>query len=116
MENAMEKPNGPVAGALLAGGIGCAVLGLVTTISEVNSTGAFAKWLVWSKPVGALSGKSSLAIIAFLVSWIILGFAWRGREVRFNTIAWISFLLLLIGLLGTFPPVWHLFIPPAAAP
>jgi hypothetical protein len=107
----MDKPNGPVAAALLAGGIGCAVLGLVTFINETNSTSAFSQSLVWVKPVGGLSGKSSLAIIAFLVSWIILGLVWRGQEVKFGTITTISFILLAIGLLGTFPPVWHLFIP-----
>jgi hypothetical protein len=105
----MNKSNGPAAAALLAGGIGAATLGLVTLINETNTTSAFSKSLVWIKPVGGLSGKSSLAIIAFILAWIILGLVWRGQEVKFNTIAWISFLLLAIGLIGTFPPVWHLF-------
>ncbi len=109
MESMNEKPNGPVSAALLAGGIGCAVLGIVTFAYEVNSQTAFAKSLAWVKPVGALSGKSSLGILAFLLAWVILHFAWRGKDTNFGRIATISFVLLAIGLLGTFPPVWHLF-------
>jgi len=104
-----ERPNGPAAAALLAAGIGSAVLGLTTLIYELNDASAFAKGLAWVKPVGALSGKSSFGIIAFFVSWIILYFVFRGKETKFSQIATIALVLLLIGLLGTFPPVWHLF-------
>jgi hypothetical protein len=112
MENQMDKPNGPVAAALLAGGIGCAVLGVVTFANMVAPTSGFSQWLVWYKPVGALAGKSSLAIIAFGLAWAVLGLVWRRWELRFGRIALISFILLAVGLIGTFPPVWLLFLPP----
>lgn len=112
MENKMDKPNGPVAAALLAGGIGSAVMGAATFANLVSPSSAFSKWLVWYQPVGALAGKSSLAIISFLLAWIILGLVWRKKQVRFGRIALISFILLAIGLIGTFPPFWALFIPP----
>jgi hypothetical protein len=104
-----EKPNGPVAAALLAGGIGSAVLGLVTLIYELNDQSSFAKSLAWYKPSGALTGKSGLGIIAFFAAWAILHFVWKDKQTDFNRIATIAFVLLAIGLLGTFPPVWHLF-------
>jgi len=112
MPTLQQKPTGPAGAALLAAGIGSAVLGLVTTVYEIFPTSAFSKTLAWVKPVGALSGESNLAMIAFLLTWIVLGLLWRGREVKFNTVAVIAFILLLVGLLGTFPPFWHLFIPP----
>jgi hypothetical protein len=112
MENKPGKPNGPVAAALLAGGIGNAVLGVVTFANQVKPASAFSQWLVWYKPVGALAGKSSLAILAFLLAWMVLGLLWRQRELRFGRIAILSFILLLVGLIGTFPPFWNLFIPP----
>jgi hypothetical protein len=111
MEREMNKPNGPVAAALLAGGIGSTVLGLATFVNEINTASAFSKSLVWVRPVGGLSGKSSLAIIAFLAAWIILGFVWRGREVNFKAVSALAFVFLAIGLIGTFPPVWHIFAP-----
>jgi|WetSurMetagenome_2_1015567.scaffolds.fasta_scaffold1179660_2 hypothetical protein len=108
MVNETNKPNGPVAAALLAGGIGSAVLGLATLANEINSSSAFSKSLVWVKPVGGLSGKSSYAIIAFLLAWVILHFVWKGKEIKFSTISLVSYVLLAVGLIGTFPPVWHL--------
>jgi hypothetical protein len=108
MANETNKLNGPVAAALLAGGIGSAVLGLVTLIYELNDKSAFAKGMVWSKPVGGLSGKSSLGIIAFLVAWVILHFVWKDKDTNFARISSIAIALLVVGLLGTFPPVWEL--------
>lgn len=116
MEDKMNKPNGPVAAALLAGGIGCAVLGVVTTINQVIPSSAFSKWLNWYKPVGALAGKSSLAMITFLLAWVVLGWLWRRKELRFGRISVISFILLAVGLIGTFPAFWLLFIPPFPLP
>jgi hypothetical protein len=108
MPNEINKPNGPAAAALLAGGIGSAIFGLVTVINETNSASAFSKSLVWVKSVGGLSGKSSLGIIAFFLAWAILAFLWKGKEVKFNTVSFIALGMLGVGLLFTFPPVWHL--------
>lgn len=107
--NIQDKPNGPVAAVLLAGGIGSAVLGLSTLFQELFAKSAFATSLVWVKSVGALSGKSSYAIIAFFLSWVILHFVLKDKETNFNQMATIALILLVVGLLGTFPPIWHLF-------
>jgi hypothetical protein len=109
MMKEMEKPNGPVSAALLAGGIGAAVFGLVTLIYEINDESAFAASLGWVKPVGGLSGKSSLGILAFFVAWAILHYLWKDKETNFARISAVAIALLVVGLLGTFPPVWHLF-------
>ena len=109
MNNTMDKPNGPVAAILLAGGIGSAVLGLVTFMYELNDKSAFAKSLSWYKPTGGLSGKSSLGILAFFISWAILHNMWKGKETKFAQISTWAISLLIVGFLGTFPPFWHLF-------
>lgn len=102
-----DLPNGPAAAALLAGGIGTSVFGLVTLFSEVSAP--FGKLLNWYNPVGPLSGKSILGSLAFFVSWSVLSYLWRGKETNFNRIASIAIALLVIGLITTFPPFWHLF-------
>jgi hypothetical protein len=110
MNNRMlSKPNGPAAAVLLAGGIGSSVLGLVTWIYELNDQSVFAKSMVWVNSVGGLSGKSTLGILAFFLAWAILHVVWKGKEVNFSSISTIALILLAIGLIGTFPPVWHLF-------
>ncbi len=104
-----DKVNGPVSAALLAGGIGAAALGLITFAFEMNDKSAFAKSLTRNKGVGGLSGKSGLAIIIFFLSWAILHFVWKDKDTNFARISTIAIVLLFIGLIGTFPPVWGLF-------
>ena len=103
----LSLPNGPAAAALLAGGIGAAVLGIVTILAEASE--GIATALRWSTAVGPLSGKVGVTTILYLLSWAILHFAWRSKNVNFNQIGTIALILLAIGLLGTFPPVFALF-------
>jgi len=55
-------------------------------------------------------GKSSLGIIAFFLSWGILNNMWKDKETNFNRIAIVSIALVAVGLIFTFPPVWHLLL------
>src|SRR5512133_2051417 len=98
--------NGPAAAAILAAGIGIAVTGIMSTGAEASP--AWARLLNWWNPVGPLSGKTGVGIIVWLVSWLILGLLWRGKEVRFVPVVVASAILLVVGLLLTFPPVFEL--------
>jgi hypothetical protein len=100
--------NGKAAAALLAAGIGALALGLLTTLSEAISS--FGTMLNWYNPVGPLSGKTTLAVIVWLISWAILGNQWKDKDVEFGKIATIALALLLLGILGTFPPFFELFV------
>lgn len=99
--------NGSSAAAIMAAGIGFAVTGIVTVFAE--AIGPFHDWLVWSKPVGALSGKTTIGVAVWLVSWLILGLLWKGKEVSFKPTLTLSAVLMAVGLLFTFPPVWKIF-------
>ena len=101
-------PNGPAAAALLAGGIGSAIFGLIVLFSEINES--FGGSLNWYNPVGPLSGKSTLGVAAFFIAWGVLHFMWKDKDVNFKSISIAAFILLAIGLLTTFPPFWSLFI------
>ncbi len=101
-----DLPNGPVAASFVGGGIGAAVLGIVTILSEVSTP--FSNALNWYKPAGPLTGKVIIAVVAFFGSWIALHFAIGRKNVNFSTYATVAFVLLAIGLLGTFPPVFDL--------
>jgi len=98
--------NGKAAAALLAGGIGSFVMGLVTTLSEASSFGSA---LSWYKPAGPLSGKTTVAVIVWLIAWAVLGNQWKDKDVDFDKISMIALVLLLLGILGTFPPFFELF-------
>jgi hypothetical protein len=107
------KPNGPVAASYLAAGIGSLVLGLFVVLNEVspdiNSFLRFDQNFGLGSGVGPLSGKVILAIIAFVVSWAALAYVWRGREVDFGRVLVASLILVGLGFLLTFPPVFLIF-------
>lgn len=102
-----DKPNGPVAAALLAGGIGAATIGVMTILSEASE--GISLSLAWSAAVGPLTGKVLVSVAVFFIAWLVLHFLFRRKEVNFNTILIVSLVLLIIGLLGTFPPFFELF-------
>ncbi len=86
------KPNGPVAAAFLAAGVGSLVVGIGVVLNEASATikdaiGVdFNAFLQFDKSfglgsgVGPLSGKIALAVIAFVVSWVIFHLWLRGKE------------------------------------
>ncbi len=99
--------DGPAAAAVLAAGIGLAVTGIIATLAEAIAS--FGKALVWVRPVGDLSGKTIIGIVVWLVAWIILGQMWKDQDVKYRPIVIISAVLLVVGLLTTFPPFFDLF-------
>lgn len=107
------KPNGPVAAAFLAGGIGSATLGLLVVLAELS--GAIHDFLDFAtnfglgSGVGNLSGKAFVATVVFIVAWAIGYYVWRGKEVDFNRILVISLVLVAIGFALTFPPIFLVF-------
>ena len=72
-----DKPEGPIAAAVIAGGVGAAALGVVTTLAEASE--GLRNWLQWSDAVGPLSGKVLVAVAVWLVAWAILHLALRRR-------------------------------------
>ncbi len=100
-------PNGPVAAALIAGGVGSTTMGIVTLLTEANASVANA--LAWYTPVGSLSGQIGIGLIAYFASWIVLYLILRGKNVNFARATTVALLLLVHGLLGTFPPFFSLF-------
>ena len=100
-------PNGPGAAAILAAGIGSAAVGIVTLAAEVSET--IHDLLNFYNPVGPLSGKTTVAIIIWLVAWFVLSRLWGTKTVEMRQVNLAAFILLGVGLLLTFPPVWGLF-------
>jgi hypothetical protein len=112
------KPNGPVAAAFLASGIGAFVLGVMVCLNELG--GDVSKFLAFDKNfglgsgVGPLSGKAIIAVLAYVISWAILYGVWRGKEVAFRRVFIIALILVAAGFLLTFPPVFLIFAPKSA--
>jgi hypothetical protein len=104
-----DKPEGPIAAAIIAGGIGATALGFFTTLAEA-STGA-KDWLQWSDRVGPLSGKTIMAVIVWLVSWAVLHVVYRKSAYETRRAFAIALVLIGLGVLGTFPTFFQAFAP-----
>ncbi len=109
------KPSGPVAAVFVASGIASFVLGLFVTLNEmsteVNNFLKFDASFGIGKGVGPLSGKVTLAVLAFGISWVVLHFVWRGKEVNFRNTFIASLVLVGLGFALTFPPIFKVFAP-----
>lgn len=108
-ESKVTTLDSAVGAALIASGVGTFVLGLAVVGAEASA--GIKTFLTWSSPVGPLSGKVGLSVIAFVLSWIILHFVLRDRPIKLSTSFVIAAILIVLGLLLTFPPVFLLFAP-----
>lgn len=104
-----RRPNGPPMAAVVAAAFGCLVLGLFTTLAEASPS--VKDWLMFRAPVGPLSGKTTLAVAGWILAWIVLGLAWRGKEVDSRRWIVVAAVLIALGLLGTFPSFFERFTP-----
>ena len=103
----IERPDGPVVAALLGLGIGSFTLGLLTTLAEMSE--GIADWLRLNDGVGPLSGKTTFAVVVWLVAWAVLHLALRARARLTNGVLVTTGILIALGLLGTFPVFFQLF-------
>ena len=97
--------NGAAMAAVLASGIGSLALGLFVILGEA---GLFTAPTLYG-PAGGVSGRTTLAALAWLAAWGVLHFRWRARTVDARRVFPLTLLLIALGLLGTFPPLWGIF-------
>ena len=78
-------PNGPVAAAILACGLGCFLLGILAVAADGSKSLAAA--LNFYNPSGPLSGVTTVAIAVWLIAWAILAARWKDRTFGFAKVA-----------------------------
>jgi hypothetical protein len=99
--------NGSGAAAILAAGIGSFVLAVLAIAADRSA--AIKGLLAFYKPTGALSGVTTVAILIWLSTWLILDRLWSKRAVALAQIIPLAFVLLFLSFLLTFPPIADLF-------
>ncbi len=107
IESGSAHIDGPPAAGLMATGIGALTLGLFTTLAEASS--GIKDFLQMDDEVGSLSGKTILAAVAYLLSFVVLGLVWRGKTFPLRAILIAAGVLVLLGVLLTFPPIFQAF-------
>ncbi len=95
---------------MLAARIGVFALGLPTVLSEASAA-IHDRLEAWDldRGVGPLAGKTTVAVIVWVVSWFVLALGFRGKDVDVRTWLWVSLVLGVLGVLGRFPPIFTSF-------
>ena len=101
----LDLPNGPAMAAFLAAAIGSFAMGLIVILDQVGLLGIPTLY----GPAGGVTGRTTLAVVVWLVAWAILHARWRVRMVDNSRVAAVIAVLIGLGILGTFPPVWGIF-------
>jgi hypothetical protein len=99
-----DVANGAALAAFLAAGIGAFAMGLVVILNEA---GLFAAPAVYA-PAGGVSGRTTLAVVIWLIGWAVLHGRWKNRQLESRKVRYLSAILIGLGLVLTFPPVWKL--------
>jgi lysylphosphatidylglycerol synthetase-like protein (DUF2156 family) len=98
---------GVAAATFISSGIGTLVLGLLTT-GAVLSAGLKDAINLWN-PAGPLSGKSTFAVLAWIISWALMNTLWKGQDVDLRKSFIITLVLIGLGVLFTYPPFFEAF-------
>lgn len=97
-------PNGAALAAFMAAGIGAFALGVVVILNEA---GVFTVPALYA-PAGGVSGRTTTAVVVWLLSWALLHRRWSGREIDARRIHALTLILTVVGVVLNMPPVWQL--------
>ena len=96
--------NGAAMAAGLAAGIGSFAMGAFVLLNEA---GLFAAPALYG-PAGGVTGRTTFATIVWLLAWSVLHARWKSREIAPGPVFTWTVVLVVLAILGTFPPLWGL--------
>ena len=100
---ARNFPNGGGAAAILAAGIGAFLVAAFAILAD--RIAVIKSLMIFYKPTGPLSGVTTCAIAGWLLVWLVLHTAWRSRMVDIGRVRTVALVLLILGVMLTFPPI-----------
>jgi hypothetical protein len=110
-----RRPTGEAAAALLAAGISMLTLALVNQITAGSPAfntwvhGVGKLWMPGAEGIGPYSGKETLSVVAWLVSWAILHPILRTREVPLSRCLVVFLVMVAVATTFIWPPVFEYF-------
>jgi hypothetical protein len=99
-----EVANGAALASFLGAGIGAFAMGVMVILNEAG-------WFVAPAlypPAGGVSGRTTIAVMIWLVGWAVLHRRWKSRQIESRLVHVVTMLLIGLGVCLTFPPVWKL--------
>jgi hypothetical protein len=119
-EGSQHPPNvsGPAAAALISSGIGCLTMMISHHLSIKSklleeSIWTLGSWIpgshnpskLWGN-IGSYSGKETILLISWLLSWAILHFFWKEQKIKSKTIFFWMFVLFLAATVMSWRPLF----------
>ena len=99
-----EPANGAALASFLAAGIGALATGVFVLLNEAGVVVAPTLY----GPAGGVSGRTTFAVVVWLLAWSLLHGLWKGRTIAPGRACLATLLLIGLGILAIFPPVWGL--------
>lgn len=99
-----DVANGAALASFLGAGIGAFAMGAFVLLNEA---GLFVAPSLYA-PAGGVSGRTTLATIVWLIAWGVLHARWSGRRIQPQRVYALTLILIGVGLVATFPPIWGL--------
>ncbi|MBI3320899.1 MAG: hypothetical protein HYZ91_01375 [Candidatus Omnitrophica bacterium] len=112
-----DVTTGPAAAALVGTGLGLVALGFSQVLSERSEAIQHAMqsfgnlWMPGAAGIGPYSGKETIALLAWLLSWGVLHLVLRKREVNLVMAGLLTLVLIGVATTILWPPVTHLLVP-----
>jgi hypothetical protein len=103
-DNRKDVANGAALASVLGAGIGAFAMGFIVILNE---SGLFVTPALYG-PAGGVSGRTTLAAVIWLIGWAVLHSRWKNRRIESRGVYLLSLILVGLGILLTFPPVWGL--------
>jgi len=100
-----EVTNGAAMAAVLSAAIGSFALGLIVLFKAMGLLSIPALY----EPAGGVSGRTTLAVVVWLIVWGVLHFNWKNQHISHQRIFLLSLILIGGSIVLTFPPLWSLF-------
>lgn len=99
-----DPTNGAAVAAFLSAGIGTFAMGLFVILNEA---GIFTAPTLYG-PAGGVSGRTTFAAAVWLIAWAVLHRRWADRAIDGGRIWTTALVLIALGVVACFPPVWAL--------
>ena len=103
-DNRKHVANGAAMASFLAAGIGAFAMGFIVIL---NAAGLFVAPSLYA-PAGGVSGRTTLAVVIWLIGWGVLHGRWKNRQIESRRVYLLTLILIGLGIVLTFPPVWEL--------
>jgi hypothetical protein len=114
------KVSGPAAAALVSAGIGCVTMMISHHFSDGDKSKAvenliwtLGSWIpgshnpskLWGN-IGSYSGKETMLLLGWFVSWIVLYLVWKDKQIKSKTIFFWMFLLFIAATAMSWHPLF----------